>query len=366
MKRQSEFRLQQGVWWSVSTYSSVQHRAAFHMSLPAELHPKVSIVIPLYNEETNVGPLCSEMREVMGDVDFEYELILVDDGSTDATLGEGREAIRGFERARLIELRRNYGKSAALNAGFDHAEGDMVVTMDGDCQNDPRDIPALVGKLSEGFDVVSGWRQERKEGFIRLIPSYLANRLIGWTTGVPLHDYGCCLKAYRAAVLKDIRLYGEMHRFIPALIRWVGGEVTELPVNDRPRVAEKSKFNSLGRTVEVLLDLATVKFMMHYLTKPLYFFGRIGLLLMFMSFTVLALLVGQKLAYGSDMTGNPLLYLSITFLIISVQVFLMGLIMEVLTRTYHESQSRKMYAVRHTYSASCADGGDQQRSPKDA
>ena len=318
---------------------------------------ELSIVVPLYNEEGNVAPLCAEIADVMGEERTSYELLLVDDGSTDATLPEAREAIDGHERGRVVELRRNYGKSAALNAGFDHARGRVVVTMDGDGQNDPRDIPPLVERLNEGYDVVSGWRQHRKENFVRLVPSHIANRLIGWITDVRLHDYGCCLKAYRASVLEDIRLYGEMHRFVPALIKWVGGEVSERPVNDRPRHAGKSKFNSLGRTVEVLLDLGTVKFMMHYLTKPLYFFGRIGLLLMFMAFTVLGVVVGMKVGYGNDMTGNPLLYLSITFLILSVQIFLMGLIMEILTRTYHESQDRKMYAVRRVHRAGGEDDG---------
>jgi glycosyltransferase involved in cell wall biosynthesis len=326
---------------------------------PEDHRPQLSVVIPLYNEEENVVPLCEELRGVLGEAPFDYEVILVDDGSTDGTLTEARRAIDVESVCRVIELRRKYGKSAALNAGFDHARGRLVVTMDGDCQNDPRDIPGLVERLDEGYDVVSGWRQDRKEGILRLIPSYLANRLIGFITGVHLHDYGCCLKAYRASVLQDIRLYGEMHRFVPALIKWVGGKVTEMPVRDRARRSGMSKFVGLGRTVEVVLDLTTVKFMMHYLTKPLYFFGRIGLLLMFMAFAVLGVLIWLKVGYGSDMTGNPLLYLSITFLIISVQVFLMGLIMEVLTRTYHESQGRRVYAVREVHS-DVDDGEDSE------
>ncbi len=314
--------------------------------------PNISIVIPLYNEEPNVVPLCREIQEVMAENELDYELILVDDGSDDDTLERCRNRVDDWPAARVVELRRNYGKSAALNAGFDEAGGEVIVTMDGDGQNDPADIPALVEKLAEGYGVVSGWRQDRKENFLRLFPSHLANRLIGWMTGIHLHDYGCCLKAYRASVLKDVNLYGEMHRFVPALVWWVGGKVGEMPVNDRARKHGKSKFNSLGRTLEVLLDLGTVKFMMHYLTKPLYFFGRIGILLMFMALVVLGLVSWNKVFYGSDMTGNPLLYLSITFAIISVQVFLMGLIMEVLTRTYHESQGRKMYAVRDVHDGS--------------
>jgi len=313
--------------------------------------PDVSIVVPVYNEAGNVGPLCAETREAMSEVGIDYELLLVDDGSTDGTLRAALEAIADDPRTRVIELRRNFGKSAALSAGFDRARGEVIVTMDGDLQNNPRDIPRLLEKMDEepGYDVVSGWRQDRKENFIRKIPSRMANALISAGTGVRLHDYGCCLKAYRRSVLQDIALYGEMHRFVPALVRWVGGRVAEVPVSDRARHAGRSKFAGLGRTFEVLLDLATVKFMMHYLAKPLYFFGRIGLMLLAAAFAVLAVVVLQKLGYGKDMTGNPLLYLSVTFVIISVQVLLMGLMMEILTRTYHESQGRHVYAVRAVY-----------------
>ena len=247
----------------------------------------------------------------------------------------------------MLELRRNFGQAAALEAGFDRAGADVVVPMDGDLQNDPRDIPALLRKLAEaqGCDVVSGWRKNRRDSLLRKVPSRIANWLISAITGVRLHDYGCTLKAYRREVLSDVRLYGETHRFIPALVRWVGGRVTEMPVNHRPRTAGKSKYG-LGRTFRVLLDLITVRFIMKYLTMPLYFFGKVGLLVLLMAFVVLGAVLVQKFAYGTDMTGNPLLYLSVTFLIISVQCLLMGLIMEVLTRTYHESQGRKTYAIR--------------------
>ncbi|MFO7958169.1 MAG: glycosyltransferase family 2 protein [Candidatus Brocadiia bacterium] len=321
--------------------------------------PDVSIVVPVYNEADNVGPLCGEVREAMSEAGISYELLLVDDGSTDGTLEAALRAIEDDRRARVIELRRNFGKSAALNAGFDRARGELIVTMDGDLQNDPRDIPRLLEKMEEGpgYDVVSGWRQDRKENFVRRFPSRLANALISAGTGVQLHDYGCCLKAYRKSVLQDISLYGEMHRFVPALVRWVGGRVAEVPVSDRARHAGQSKFAGLGRTFEVLLDLATVKFMMHYLAKPLYFFGRIGSLLFAAAFAVLAVVIIQKLGYGKNMTGNPLLYLSVTFLIISVQVLLMGLMMEILTRTYHESQGRQVYAVRTVHEG----GEDRER-----
>ena len=306
----------------------------------------VSLVVPLYNEVENVPACCADIAAAMSEAGIDYEVIYVDDGSTDGTAGAVVDAIAGDPRAALIELRRNFGQAAALAAGFDHARADVVVAMDGDLQNDPRDIPALVAKLSAppGCDVVSGWRKNRRDSPGRRISSALANWLISAVTGVHLHDYGCTLKAYRRNVLKDVRLYGEMHRFIPALVHWVGGRVVELPVNHRPRAAGRSKYG-LGRTFRVLLDLVTVKFLMKYLTKPLYFFGKVGFITLLMAFTVLGVVIWQK-ACGMDMTGNPLLYLSVALLIISIQFVLMGLIMEVLTRTYHESQGRRTYAVR--------------------
>ena len=310
-------------------------------------HPDLSIVVPLYNEEQTAAECYREIVAAMAESGSDCEIIFVDDGSTDGTLPALKSAIEGDERAEVVELRRNFGQAAALEAGFDRARGDVVVPMDGDLQNDPQDIQALLAKLDErqGFDVVSGWRKNRRDSLLRRVPSRIANWLISTITGVRLHDYGCTLKAYRRSVLSDVRLYGEMHRFIPALIHWVGGKVTEMPVSHRPRTAGRSKYG-LGRTFRVLLDLITVKFIIKYLTVPLYFFGRVGSLILLMALAVLGLVVAQKLRYGTDMTGNPLLYLSVAFLLISVQVLLMGLIMEVLTRTYHESQGRKIYSVR--------------------
>ena len=313
---------------------------------PAPHTPEISIVVPLYNEVENAAACCREVSVAMAEAGLDHEVIYVDDGSTDGTASAIRAEIAGDERSTLIELRRNYGQAAALAAGFDHACADVVVAMDGDLQNDPRDIPALLAQLraAPGYDVVSGWRKERQDSLVRRIQSGLANWLISLVTGVHLHDYGCTLKAYRRDVLRDVRLYGEMHRFIPALAHWVGGRVTELPVRHRPRTAGRSKVGA-GRTFRVLLDLVTVKFLMKYLTKPLYFFGKVGFLTLFMAFAVLGVVIFQKV-HGIDMTGNPLLYLSVAFLIISVQFVLMGLIMEVQTRTYHESQGRKTYALR--------------------
>jgi len=311
--------------------------------------PDVSVVVPLCNEEQNAAACYEDIVAALTRAN--YEIIFVDDGSTDGTLDALTKAIEGDGRVEVVELRRNFGQAAALAAGFDRARADVVVPMDGDLQNDPRDIPALLDKLDEapGYDVVSGWRKNRQDSLLRRVPSRLANWLISSITGVRLHDYGCTLKAYRREVLADVTLYGEMHRFIPALAQWVGGRVGEMVVSHRPRTAGKSNYG-LGRTFRVLLDLVTVKFIMKYLTMPLYFFGKVGLVTLLMAFAVLGTAVAQKLCYGKDMTGNPLLYLSVAFLIISVQFLLMGLIMEVLTRTYHESQGRKTYAIRAIHS----------------
>jgi len=330
----------------------------------------VSVVIPLYNEYANVARCYSEIVQSMRQARLDYELILVDDGSTDGTLEAARRAARYDPRARVIEMRRNFGQSAAMAAGFDAARGDYVVCMDGDLQNDPGDIPALLAKLDEppGYDVVSGWRVDRRDNFLRRFPSRIANWVISRATGVHLHDYGCTLKAYRRVVLQDIQLYGEMHRFIPALAHRVGGRVTEMPVRHRPRTAGASKYG-LGRTMKVILDLTTVEFMMGYLTKPLYFFGRLGLVILLSALGMLGLVLAQKLGPGSiDMTGNPLLYLSVALGLVSVQVMLMGLMMEVITRTYHESQGRKPYAIRsvHRGQAKREKASDRPEAGQDA
>ena len=324
----------------------------------ADRRPAVSVVVPFHNEEPNVAACHKEIMQVLTEAGLDFEVIYVDDGSRDGTLAAACGAIRGEPHARVVELRRNFGQSAAMAAGFDHARGDVVVPIDGDLQNDPRDIPALVAKLSEppGYDVVSGWRKARRDSCLRTVPSRLASWLISVGTKVHLHDYGCTLKAYRRDVLSDVQLYGEMHRFIPALAARVGGRVTEMAVNHRPRVAGRSKYG-FGRVFRVMLDLTTVKFMMAYLTRPLYFFGRLGMWMTAGALAVLGLVCVQKWQLGKDMTGNPLLYLSVALGLAAVQVMLMGLMMEVLTRTYHESQGRKPYAVRAVHG-----GPDPERS----
>lgn len=333
------------------------------MSEPVEHErPEVSIVVPMYNEEENAAACHADITEAMTEAGLRYEVIFVDDGSTDGTLAALREVTAGDGRAVVVELRRNFGQAASMAAGFETARGDVVVAMDGDLQNDPSDIPALLETLERppGYDVVSGWRKERKDGLMRRIPSRMANALISFMTGVHLHDYGCSLKVYRREVLRDVRLYGEMHRFIPALVRWVGGRVTEIPVGHRPRTAGRSKYG-LGRTFRVLLDLVTVKFMLKYLTNPLYFFGSVGLGTLAGALGVLGIVVGQKLGRGTDMTGNPLLYLSVALVLMGVQFVMMGLIMEVLTRTYYESQRRTPHRIRtvHREGAEDADARPQ-------
>jgi len=311
--------------------------------------PEVSIIVPLFNEQDNVAELANGLTQAMGDAGVSYEVIFIDDGSTDRTVDELQEAQKRCSGTRIIQFRRNFGQTAAMAAGFDHARGNVIVPMDGDLQNDPADIPLLLNKLNEGYDVVSGWRRRRQDKVLtRKIPSWIANYLIGKITGVPLHDYGCTLKAYRKDVVENIRLYGEMHRFIPALASWSGAKVTELEVNHRPRIHGKTKYG-LGRTAKVILDLITVKFLGTFSTKPLHIFGGIGLLSLLASFIFGSGVSYQKLFSGIDVSGNPLFMLSVIFLVMSVQFLLMGLLAEMMARTYHESQNKPTYVIRQTF-----------------
>jgi len=311
--------------------------------------PEVSIIVPLFNEQDNVAELANGLTQAMGDAGVSYEVIFIDDGSTDRTVDELQEAQKRCSGTRIIQFRRNFGQTAAMAAGFDHARGNVIVPMDGDLQNDPADIPLLLNKLNEGYDVVSGWRRRRQDKVLtRKIPSLIANYLIGKITGVPLHDYGCTLKAYRKDVVENIRLYGEMHRFIPALASWSGAKVTELEVNHRPRIHGKTKYG-LGRTAKVILDLITVKFLGTFSTKPLHIFGGIGLLSLLASFIFGSGVSYQKLFSGIDVSGNPLFMLSVIFLVMSVQFLLMGLLAEMMARTYHESQNKPTYVIRQTF-----------------
>jgi glycosyltransferase involved in cell wall biosynthesis len=306
----------------------------------------LSVVIPVYNEQDSVRPLLASLRDVMEELGQGYELIVVDDGSTDQTLARLRDAALELPALRVVRLRANFGQTAALAAGFDVARGDLIVTMDGDGQNDPADVPRLLGKLKEGYDVVSGWRRDRRDPFwSRRLPSQLANGLISWITGVHLHDYGCALKVYRREILRDVALYGEMHRFLPALCRWVGASVGELPVGHWPRRRGVSKYG-LGRTVRVLLDLLTVKFLMSYWTRPIQIFGLLGLMAGGLGAALGALLSYQKIVLGAGLANRPLLLLAVLLVLVGLQFVSIGLLGEMLVRTYHESQRKPIYTIR--------------------
>lgn len=306
---------------------------------------KVSVVIPVYNEADNLEPLHQELRQALQTLD--YELVYVDDGSTDGSAEAlARFASQDPERVTSVLLRRNFGQTAAIAAGIDHASGEVIVLIDADQQNDPADIPALLAKIDEGYDVVSGWRRKRRDAFLtRTLPSRLANGLISWVTGVPLHDYGCTLKAYRREVLQGFRLYGEMHRFVPAYAGSVGAKIVEIPVNHRPRLRGRAKYG-LERTLKVLLDLFTVKFLISFSGKPIYLFGGAGLVLIVPSLLVLAYLFVRRVFFQGSVMASPLFQTSTMFLILGFQSILMGLIAELLVRTYHESQAKPTYAVR--------------------
>lgn len=305
----------------------------------------ISVVIPVYNEEENVARLHSVLKEVMDGTGLTYEIIFVDDGSRDST-GEILEKLqRDDPRLVVISLRRNFGQTAAISAGFDHSRGGVIVTLDGDMQNDPKDIPRLWHEIQE-CDVVSGWRAERKDPFLsRRVPSAIANWLISWVTGVKLHDYGCTLKAYRKEVVDNIRLYGEMHRFIPAIASWMGVRIKELKVAHHPRRFGRSKYG-LGRTVRVLLDLLTVKFLLGYSTKPVQVFGPMGLLVGGAGFLISLYLTLLKIITGAEIGGRPLLLLAVLFIILGGQLILMGLLAEMLVRVYFESQGKSTYVVK--------------------
>ena len=307
---------------------------------------ELSIVVPVFNEQGSLKGLYEEILQAISGK-YDSEIIFVDDGSTDNSL----DILTGFQqdddRVRVIRFRSNFGQTAALSAGFEHSRGRIIIPLDADGQNDPGDIPKLVEKLDEGYDIVSGWRKKRHDGILkRKLPSWVANWLIARITGVKLHDFGCTLKAYRAESLKEINLYGEMHRFIPVLGSWSGEKVAEMIVNHRPRTTGATKYG-LGRTIKVVLDLVTIKFLMSFSTKPIYVFGGLGVLsgmgAVLSGFVVLY----QKFLSAShlSMNRNPLLVLTAMLITASIQFILMGLLAELLVRTYHESQGRKIYMI---------------------
>jgi glycosyltransferase involved in cell wall biosynthesis len=305
----------------------------------------ISLVVPVYNEEENLPLLFDAILKVLKPLGRSWELIFIDDGSNDRSLEVLRRLADRDKHVRVIVFRRNFGQTAAISAGIDHARGDAVILLDADLQNDPADIPMLLAKLDEGYDVVSGWRRDRKDNFTRTLPSVIANGLISWVTGVHLHDYGCTLKAYRREVLDEFHLYGETHRFIPVFAHSVGARIAELPVHHHPRLHGKAKYG-LERTMKVLLDLFTVKFLLSYGNKPIRLFGGTGLVLMFASVVTLAYLFARKIIESTSVTASPLLPLAIMFLILGFQSILMGLIAELLVRTYHESQRKPTYTVK--------------------
>ncbi|MDD9947116.1 MAG: glycosyltransferase family 2 protein [Myxococcales bacterium] len=306
----------------------------------------LSVVVPVYNEEESLRPLLAELHEALGETQLEYEIVCIDDGSRDRSFAVLQELAASDKRLVVGRFRRNFGQTAAMQAGFDAARGAVVATLDADMQNDPRDIPRMLEKLAEGYDLVAGWRADRKDTFVnRRLPSIVANWLIGRTTQVRLHDNGCTLKLMRADLVKELRLYGEMHRFIPAMASLVGAEICELKVNHRSRQFGQSKYG-IGRTVRVVLDLVTVLFLQSYLARPMQVFGLGGLITGFAGFLISGWLTVDKLVYGNPLANRPLLLLGVMLILVGVQLVSLGLVADVLGRTYHEAQRKPPYYVR--------------------
>jgi glycosyltransferase involved in cell wall biosynthesis len=307
----------------------------------------VSVVIPLYNEEGNVVELYRELKGVLNREKISHEILLINDGSSDRTTQLISELHSQDPCVTVINFRRNFGQTAAMSAGFDYARGDVIVTMDGDLQNDPADIPVLLAKIAEGNDVVTGWRFARKDPFIsRKLPSMIANKIISVITGVHLHDYGCTLKAFKKEITQHIKLYGEMHRFIPAIASGMGACIAEVKVNHRARKYGASKYG-ISRTVRVILDLVTVKFLLSYSNRPLHVFGLIGMISSSLGFFLLLLLWAQRQFYGIPMGDRPMLMMAVLMIFIGVQFVTIGLISEIQVRTYHESQNKPIYYVKN-------------------
>ncbi|AOW99574.1 glycosyltransferase [Moorena producens PAL-8-15-08-1] len=316
-----------------------------------DITPDVSVVVPIYNEVESLPHLIDAIASSLTDTQLSYELICVDDGSTDGSTQLLKEQVLSRTDLRGVILRRNYGQTAAMAAGFNYARGRAIVTLDGDLQNDPADIPMLLAKLEEGYDLVSGWRKNRQDAAVtRLLPSKIANWLIGRTTGVKLHDYGCSLKAYRSELVADMNLYGELHRFLPALAYIEGARISELPVRHHARRYGSSKYG-LGRTFRVLMDLLTIFFMKKFLTRPMHVFGLLGLSSLGTGIIIGAYLTILKLGLNQEIGDRPLLILAVLLISTGVQLFSLGLLGELLMRTYHESQGRPIYRVREVVSS---------------
>ena len=308
--------------------------------------PHVSVIVLVYNETDSVEPLHRELMGVLETLGTSFEVLYIDDGSRDGSSERLGQMAARDERVRVVSFRRNFGQTAAVQAGIDYSRGAVLIFLDGDMQNDPHDIPHLLEKIDEGYDVVSGWRRNRREAASRVVPSRIANWIIGMVSGVRLSDFGCTLKAYRREVIQDVKLYGEMHRFIPVYSSMIGARITELPVNHRPRTYGRSKY-SLSRTSRVMLDLITVKLLGSYSTKPIYFFGFAAIGLWVLAFVMAVIVIIEKLLPPYPYAhNNPLLLLSVVLVIIGVQFILMGLLAELAIRTYHESQHKPTYVVR--------------------
>jgi glycosyltransferase involved in cell wall biosynthesis len=327
----------------------------------------ISVVVPVLNEEESLPLLHQRLTEALAGSGYSYEIIIVDDGSSDRSFDIMRELQSQDEHLWVVRFRRNYGQTAAFAAGFDRAQGDVVITIDADLQNDPADIPTLMAKIAEGYDVVSGWRVNRQDRFLdRRLPSIVANRLIAWATGVRIHDYGCSLKAYRRDVLADVELYGELHRFIPALAHAAGARVAEVPVGHHPRRFGKAKYG-LSRTLKVILDILAVRFLMSYSTRPIHIFGMLGLLSLFAGGVVLLYLAVVRLFLLQPIGNRPLTLLGILLTMLGVQLVTSGLLAELVTRTYYESQGKPIYTVREELGGTEGEGqgamNGQRRHP---
>ncbi len=306
----------------------------------------ISVVIPVYNEETSLKPLYAKLKKTLEEINRPYEIIFIDDGSKDSSWEILKHLRKQDKNIKLIRLTRNFGQTAAITAGFEHAEGKITIGMDADLQNEPADIPYFLAKIEEGYDLVSGWRRYRQDALItRKVPSWIANWLISKITGVKLHDYGCSLKAYKSWVVKNLHLYGEMHRFIPALARWCGAQITEIEVRHHPRRFGQAKYG-LSRTLKVILDLITVKFLLSYSTKPLHFFGIPGTISFLAGFFICSYLSVLKFFYHVQLSQRPLLLLGVLLIFIGIQFISLGLLAELVIRIYHEAQKRPIYGIR--------------------
>lgn len=306
----------------------------------------VSLVLPVFNEEPNLVPVYEEIRDAIAAIERRFEIIFVDDGSSDGSLDRLRELRDRDPRVKVVCFRRNFGQTAALAAGFDVAAGEIIVTLDADGQNDPNDIARMLALVDDGYDVVSGWRHDRKDAFVsRKLPSMIANRLISWATRVRLHDYGCTLKAMRSDVVRNIDLYGELHRFIPAIASWMGVSIAEIKVNHRPRTRGTSKYG-ITRTMRVLLDLVTVKFLLSYASRPLQFFGPPGLICLAAGGILGVYLTFQRLFMGIPLADRPILLAAVLLVLVGMQFITFGLLGEMQTRIYHEAQGKPIYVIR--------------------